>query len=72
MNQSQAARVFGVSRQAIWNWLERFHRGGGRALKTRQRGRPRGAKRLKSWQAATVVRLISDRPPDQLRLPFYL
>jgi len=72
MSQSEAARVFGVSRQAIWNWLQRFGRGGARALKARQRGRPRGAKRLKPWQAATVVRLIGERPPDQLRLPFYL
>ena len=72
MSQSEAARVFGVSRQAIWNGLQRFVRGGAGALRARRRGRPPGGRRLLPWQAATVVRLISERPPDQLRLPFYL
>jgi len=72
MSQAEAARVFGVSRQAIRNWLDRFEQGGVRALKARKRGRPPEGKQLRPWQAATVVRLIGERPPEQLRLPFYL
>jgi len=59
MSQSEAARVFGVSRQAIWNWLQRVARGGTRALDARRRGRPRGARRLRPWQA--VIELIERR-----------
>ena len=42
-----------------------------RALRSRPRGRP-SAIRLAPWQAATTVRLIADRCPDQLKLPFAL
>jgi transposase len=40
-------------------------------LKARKRG-PKGGLALAGHQAATVVRLIEDRCPDQLRLPFAL
>ena len=41
------------------------------ALKARQRG-PKASSRLAGHQAATVVRIIEDRCPDQLHLPFAL
>jgi len=69
--QADAARVFGVSRQSVNAWHQRWRTGGLRALGSRPRGRPR-AMRLQPHQAATVVRLISDRCPDQLKLPFVL
>lgn len=69
--QIEVAALFGVTRQAVANWL-RAHRGGGlRALKARRQGRPTGG-RLDDRQAAVIVRLIRDRRPDQLKLPFYL
>ncbi len=71
MPQAEAARVFGVSRQSVNAWHGRWREGGLRALRSRPRGRPR-AIRLKPHQAATVVRLIADRCPDQLKLPFAL
>ncbi len=71
MRVSEAARVFGVSRQAIYIWKQRVHEGGSRALKARQRGRP-ARPRLQPHQAASTVRSIVDRCPDQLRLPFAL
>jgi transposase len=46
--------------------------GGKEALKAKPRGRPRGGGKLKPWQCATIVNLITDRHPDQLKLPFYL
>ena len=71
MSQSEAARVFGVSRQSVNAWEQRRRTGGVRALLTGMRGRPQTLE-LKPYQAATTVRLISDRCPDQLKLPFVL
>jgi len=69
--QAEAARVFGVSRQSVNAWHQHWQAGGLPALGSHPRGRPREI-RLKPWQAATVVRLLTDRCPDQLKLPFVL
>ncbi|MCG3132015.1 MAG: hypothetical protein FLDDKLPJ_02825 [Phycisphaerae bacterium] len=66
-----AARTFGVSRQAIHNWKVRRSRGGPDPLKSRKRGRP-ARSRLAGHEAATAVRLITDRCPDPLKMPFAL
>src|SRR3990172_5442809 len=71
MRPAHAARVFGVSRASIYNWTAAVRRGGLAALRARKRG-PKGGSRLAGWQAGTVVRLITDRCPDQLKLPFAL
>jgi transposase len=71
MRQVDATRTFGVGRTAIHNWLTGYRRRGDAALKARKRGRPRRS-RLAGHQAATTVRMITDRCPDQLRLPFAL
>lgn len=71
MKKAVAARTFGVSRTAIDRWLKRVALGNIRSLKSRPRGRPKGT-RLAPHEAATTVRLISDRCPDQLKLPFAL
>ncbi len=72
MMKSKAAEVFGVSRRAISSWLRADREGGEEGLKAKPRGRPRGGGKLKPWQCATIVNLITDRHPDQLKLPFYL
>ena len=72
MKQVQAVRVFGVSRAALHNWLRTWREGGDAALAARRRGRSAGQTRLAPWQAATVVNLITDRTPDQLKMPFVL
>jgi len=72
MGKSRAAEVFGVSRRAVSRWMSADHQGGKEALKAKPRGRPRGGGKLKPWQCATIVNLITDRHPDQLKLPFYL
>lgn len=71
LSQSAAARTFDVSRTSVMKWLKAVERGGVAALRARIRGR-RPEPRLKGWQAATIVKLISVRTPDQLRLPFML
>lgn len=71
MRPAVAARTFNVSRQAIHNWKARRSRGGPDPLKSRKRGRP-ARSRLAGHEAGTAVRLITDRCPDQLKMPFAL
>jgi len=72
MKQVEAVRVFGVSRAATGKWMARYRQGGLKALRARRRGRPKGQGLLKGWRAAQIVRTITDRTPDQLKLPFVL
>ena len=70
-SQTEVARLFGVTRQAIHGWIVRQRQAGVQALKARRRGRPVGG-RLTAQQEKTIARLITDHCPDQLKLPFYL
>lgn len=72
MKQVTAATAFGVTRRVISKWMRLYRSGGKKMLKVDRRGRPRGAAGMKGWQCALIVRLIKDRQPDQLKLPFYL
>lgn len=71
MNQTKAAEIFKVSRYSVNKWVQAKNRNGIRALKSRMRGRP-PVSRLKGHQAATIVRMITDRCPEQAKLPFAL
>lgn len=71
MSQAEAVRTFGVSKTAVFHWLKAYRSKGERALAGRPRGRPRRST-LPGYQAATTVRIITDRCPDQLKLPFAL
>jgi transposase len=71
MAVTEACRVFGIGRTALHNWLAAYRSRGQAALKLKKRGR-KPQSRLKGHQAATIVRLITDRCPDQLKLPFAL
>jgi len=71
MSISEASRAFGVSRQAIYQWQARVEKGGTRGLNSRKRGR-RGGGQLAPWQLGQIARSITDRCPDQLKLPFAL
>lgn len=67
----EVALIFGVTRESVGAWVGRYRGGGGKELDARRRGRPKGGSLL-PWQAAQIVRLIMDKRPEQLRLPFYL
>ena len=71
MSKSEAARVFKVSRTAVHHWTKTTASVGTKALKAKKRGRPK-CSRLLPHQAATAVRLMEQKCPDQLNLPFYL
>jgi transposase len=69
--QKEVCESFAVSRQSLSSWLKKYRKAGWKALKAQKRGRPKSI-RLKPWQAALTVRLITDKMPDQLKLPFVL
>jgi transposase len=71
MSQVEAVRVFDVGRTSIHNWLDAYRTWGQSALKAHKRG-PKPHSRFAGHQAATIVRMIEDRCPDQLHLPFAL
>lgn len=71
MKPARAARTFKVSRTAVYYWRRTVALGNVTSLRSKKRGRP-AAPRLAGHQAATIVRLITDRTPDQLKLPFAL
>jgi transposase len=72
LSKVEAARLFGVSRMSVHTWVRSYERDGDSALAPKWSGRPKGGGRLAGWQAATIVNLITDRCPDQLRMPFAL
>lgn len=67
----EAADLFGVSRKAVEKWVTAYQAEGVKSLHAKPRGRPRGGS-LAPWQASQIVRSITDRCPDQLKLPFML
>lgn len=64
------ARVLGVSRMAVYNWLALYRKGGWDALEARKRGgrRPKLDAKAMSW----VYELVTGGDPRQLKLPFVL
>ena len=71
LGPTEVGKLFGVSRAAVHNWINRRRLGGKRALRAGRRGRPKSP-RLSGQQRALVVRTIVGRCPDQMRLPFAL
>src|SRR4030065_2324832 len=69
--QVEVAGIFGVTRQNVGKWMKKYRENGMNGLKAKRQGRPKGGTLL-SWQAAQVVRTITDYCPEQLKLPFYL
>lgn len=71
MTQLEAARIFGITRQAVGVWVKRARNENLDVLAAKPQGRPRG-KTLPVRQAQAIARAVSLKPPDQLRLPFFL
>jgi len=72
LTQSDAARHFDLARPTVGKWMGLYRKGGWAALAAGKKGRPKGSARLLPWQAAQTVRSITDKTPDQLKLPFVL
>ena len=72
LSKAEAARVFGVSRTSVHSWLDLYRRNGEEGLVPKRPGRPKCGGRLQGWQAATIVNIIKDHCPEQLKMPFAL
>ena len=69
----EAAIALSVTRQNVGKWCRLYEEGGPDALKLGRRGRNPGEQaKLQGWQCANIVKLITDKTPDQLRMPFVL
>jgi transposase len=69
----EASAALGITRQAVGKAVALYDEGGWEALKLGKRGRRPGEQaKLKGHQCATIVRLITDHTPDQLKMPFVL
>jgi transposase len=73
MTQSAVAAAFGVSQNIVSQWVKRFQAEGEVALAARKKGPPKGTGALLTpVQAALIRKMIIDRCPEQLKLPFFL
>jgi transposase len=72
MPQTAAAATFGASLRAVQKWVALARTGGRDALTLQRRGRRPGGGALTPAQAARMRRLVVDKMPDQVALPFYL
>ena len=71
--RQEAAAAVGVNRRFVGAWVKARDRGGERALEGGRRGRRPGEQlALQDRQAVRIRRLITDKCPDQLKLPFAL
>lgn len=71
--QRAAGKAVGVTRQEVCGWCRKYEKHGMSSLDAKTRGRKLGEKTLlEPWQCAQIVRAISDKTPDQLKLPFVL
>ena len=70
--EREVCELFGVSRVALYKWKTAYKKGGLKALNKKKKGRPEESGKLKGWQSSYVVRAITDKCPDQLKLPWGL
>lgn len=71
MKQVEAARLFQVSTNSVSSWVKEYRSGGEAALDSKRHGRPEGGK-LSKKQELAIIKMITDKCPDQMKLPFML
>jgi transposase len=69
--QGQAAEIFGLSLRSVNRIWSNYKTKGSRGLVNKKRG-VQGGKKINGKESAEIRRLIKDKMPDQLRLPFGL
>ena len=72
-SNSEVGDILGVHTKTVGRWWTAYRQVGEQLFETGKRGRRKGAqRRLTAVQEREVQRLISDKMPDQLKLPFAL
>jgi transposase len=73
MKQVEVASFLEVSRTSVVRWWRNYRQEGMNGLKQKTRGRRHGQKRrLDREQERSIQRMLVDKTPDQLKLPFAL
>ncbi len=71
--QGEVAGIIGVRRPTITSWWGKYQRGGQKALKLQHPGPAKGFKSiLDEEKEKEIQKMIIDKTPDQLKLPFVL
>jgi transposase len=72
-SQTYTAIFFNISRRTLYGWLEQYDLKGSKGLPYQIRGRRQGEKRLLTVeQEKEIQKLIIDKFPEQMKLPFAL
>ena len=67
------SEAIGVRLSTIINWSQKYNNGGIKALQLKHKGRKSGEKRtLSAEQEAKVRKMIQEKCPEQLKMPFAL
>lgn len=67
------AEVVGVSRVAVSGWWKLYKETGSKSLQAKKRGRKTGEQRtLNAKQESEIRKMIVDKTPDQIKMPFAL
>lgn len=69
--QKEASVIFGITERAVNKIWAAYKKGGMKALHSKKRG-SKGGTKLKEAQGSEIRKLIKDKLPDQLKLPFGL
>jgi transposase len=69
--QKQCAEIFGLEERSVNRIWNKYQKEGKAALTSKKRG-VQGGKKINGGQAAEVRKLIKDKLPDQLKLPWGL
>lgn len=73
MGFEEIGEAVGVTRVAVSGWWRRYNSSGIKALKAKRRGRKSGEHRtLSVKQESEIRKMIVDKTPDQLKMPFAL
>jgi len=71
--QVDVANDLKISRKSIYLWCKSYREYGMSSLDNKDHGRPKSTiTKLKPYQCANIVRMITDRNPEQLKFPFAL
>jgi transposase len=69
----EIAEIVGVHLTTVCRWYKAYEKQGTRAIRMKKRGRKYGTQRtLDADQEKQIKKLIADKAPDQLKLPFAL
>ena len=73
IKQNEIALLLGVHKNSIYQWVKIFKEQGKKGLKEVKKGRKKGdGKLLSNEQEKEVQKMIVDKMPDQLKLPYAL